>query len=718
MRKIRLLSGLIVMAMFFCCIDAVCADVIRETNVALFADECSATDADGIYHLRLRAEVTDMSGAVNGESVTLAVLGNQKSEFSDRTVPIKISGVPHSAYLYYAAEGKTDANGICIFDFFARLPEMSTAGDFLYAYAGSPAAFSSGIEGGLALPGNPFRVKTTLRNGELEIHSFEVPKTDSRVLGEVDAKVYDMFGTELDQQPEEWKIYSYADEFSRAIEVADTQMKIDNGQLIVYPDANVLANRKIAIEALYKDLNHKTIVSDTEDFPHDIAVKAPAVPYLTIGASQEGYVTIPAQTDQISTLVFTAYPIDAFGAVVRGAEITWAVTGLDSNVTAEQIEFQSQNVGESYVIRVRSGAKNLRNKSFTVSAVWTMPGTEITCEPYRVQLVSNGEKPYRVEITGKSEIIVSNSDIKESYTAKLLGQDGKEYAAKNVIWQLENPYYNVSMDRNGTLKVFKGVASGTAVITAEIVSESLPTGQTEKGSFKVDILSRGNSSSGGSGGSGGSGAAGGGSAVMLFPEKANQSEQGTGEAEIPPLTSQPADVASDLTDKHWAAAELRKMLEREYIRGDGDTGNLRPDDCITREEIAAVLLRVLNIPVKMTDDLNIDANSSEWAAGILRAAQEEGILNGDENGNLNGKDFAQRAEIVLMLSRALRIPYGSGGVLDGFVDVGEIPAWAKAETAGMVQAGLLKGYEDNTLRLSENVTRAEAFVLISRSMGE
>nr|QGT50945.1 hypothetical protein Firmicute1046_0210 [uncultured Firmicutes bacterium] len=715
MRKNRLLSVLTAIALLCCCISVVYADIARETNVVLTVEECSTMGADGIYHLRLRAEVTYAGGnAAGGERVALVLLGNQKTDLSDYVVPVKISGVPHSAYLYYVTEGKADADGICNFDFSTFLPEMRQKGDFLYAYAGSPAAFSSAVQGGLELPGNPKKVKTTLRSGSQEINSFEVPKTDMRVLGEVEASVFDMFGTELEIQPEAWKIYSYAKDFSRAIEVADTQMKIENGQLIVYPDANVLANRKIAVEALYRDLNQKTIVSEMADFPHDIMVQAPAAPYLVIRVSQEGYITIPDEAEQVNTLVFTAYPVDAFGAAVQGADIHWTVTGLDKDASAEQIEFPSQDTGESYVVRIRSGAKNLRNKTFAVSAVWTMPGTEITCEPYRVQMMSNGETPYHVEISGESEITVSNSDIKENYTAKLVGQDGKEYTAQSVLWQLANPYYNVSMDRSGTLKVFKGVESGTAVITAEIFSDSLPTGRTEKGSFVVTLVSRGSGSNSGSGGSGGGG--GGGSSAMIFPEKLSQTETPNGN--IPPLVSQEPVIASDLTENHWAAVELQKMLEHEYIRGDGESGDLRPDDNITREELAAVLLRVLQIPVKAGVDLTVDDNSSEWAAGILSAAQEEGILHGDENGNLNGKNFAQRAEVVLMLSRALQLPYGSGGVLENFADADTIPVWAQVETAGMIQAGLLKGYEDNTLRLNENVTRAEAFVLISRCMGE
>ncbi len=59
-----------------------------------------------------------------------------------------------------------------------------------------------------------------------------------------------------------------------------------------------------------------------------------------------------------------------------------------------------------------------------------------------------------------------------------------------------------------------------------------------------------------------------------------------------------------------------------------------------------------------------------------------------------------------------------GTALEGFIDAGQVSAWFAPEMAAAVENGLLKGYEDGSLRPDRIISRLEAFILLSRCLPE
>lgn len=140
---------------------------------------------------------------------------------------------------------------------------------------------------------------------------------------------------------------------------------------------------------------------------------------------------------------------------------------------------------------------------------------------------------------------------------------------------------------------------------------------------------------------------------------------------------------------------------------------MRPEDRITREEVASLLVNALDIEPVADATVDPADNSSKWAAGVLQAAKDAGIMQGDENGHMNGLDNATRAEVAVMIARAAKISSDDLTVLDKFSDASEIPGWAQSSIAGLVSQGKMNGYEDSTLRMNNLIIRAEAFQLLS-----
>ncbi len=81
---------------------------------------------------------------------------------------------------------------------------------------------------------------------------------------------------------------------------------------------------------------------------------------------------------------------------------------------------------------------------------------------------------------------------------------------------------------------------------------------------------------------------------------------------------------------------------------------------------------------------------------------------------------ATREYAVTLLTEARPdlFPAADPSLLDAFTDADKISDWAKPALAAAVSAGLIKGYEDGTIRPKAEVSTLEALVLLSRSMPE
>jgi hypothetical protein len=101
----------------------------------------------------------------------------------------------------------------------------------------------------------------------------------------------------------------------------------------------------------------------------------------------------------------------------------------------------------------------------------------------------------------------------------------------------------------------------------------------------------------------------------------------------------------------WAASNA-------FVNGD-ETGRFNPNADITREEIAAMVQRYAaykGIDTEATADLSGYADNTEvsaWADSYIRWANAAGLINGDDNKNLNPKGKATRAEAAAIVMRFL-----------------------------------------------------------------
>lgn len=163
---------------------------------------------------------------------------------------------------------------------------------------------------------------------------------------------------------------------------------------------------------------------------------------------------------------------------------------------------------------------------------------------------------------------------------------------------------------------------------------------------------------------------------------------------------------TDIDDKHWGYKAVNALSEKGYLKGYED-GSFKPSGNITRAEFT----KILALAFKLEGDSSVafeDVSSDAWYAPYVSGALKAGIVKGD--GTLfNPSALLTREDAAVMICRAL----GKESENDiDFADSSEISDYAKKAVGFLKEAGIINGYEDNTFRAKNNITRAEIAQII------
>lgn len=150
----------------------------------------------------------------------------------------------------------------------------------------------------------------------------------------------------------------------------------------------------------------------------------------------------------------------------------------------------------------------------------------------------------------------------------------------------------------------------------------------------------------------------------------------------------------------------------KYIEGYSD-GMFKPNNYITRGEAAAIISKILSVPIKDGNNYPSrfsDVNPSSWYAGYVGFLSERGYINGYSNNTFKPEGNITRAEFTAIIAKALNINDNSGSA---FSDVSNTH-WAKGFINASKAKGFISGYSGNLFKPENNITRAEAVVIINR----
>jgi|GEM_PF-569484 len=190
---------------------------------------------------------------------------------------------------------------------------------------------------------------------------------------------------------------------------------------------------------------------------------------------------------------------------------------------------------------------------------------------------------------------------------------------------------------------------------------------------------------------------------------------GNGTDAVPVTTAEAASESaagtfSDISS-HWAAPAIEKWAGYGVLRG--SNGKFRPNDPITRAEMATILDNLMDYQIAAENTFT-DVAAGAWYEEAVLKANAAGVLMGDGAGKANPTAKITREQAALMLARALCVDADEGAATK-FSDASRISSWAKPLVFGMEAAGYISGY-NNKFNPQNSITRAEVVTIIDNAI--
>lgn len=172
--------------------------------------------------------------------------------------------------------------------------------------------------------------------------------------------------------------------------------------------------------------------------------------------------------------------------------------------------------------------------------------------------------------------------------------------------------------------------------------------------------------------------------------------------------------------KNMYATDDINLLASKLIVNGITASEFKPNDKITRAQFTALLVRALGLTVETTASTFSDIKVSDWYANAISAAVKTGLIKGFEDGTFRPNDLITREQMASLISKALTITGKTVDVegkvdqiISKFIDKANVSAWASTDTAKVTEAGIMQG---NAGSFSPNAfaDRAQAVVTLKR----
>ncbi len=175
--------------------------------------------------------------------------------------------------------------------------------------------------------------------------------------------------------------------------------------------------------------------------------------------------------------------------------------------------------------------------------------------------------------------------------------------------------------------------------------------------------------------------------------------------------------AQTFTDmpNNWATTALTNAVDNGLIGG--SNGLIRPNDPLTRAEMAAIMVRAFGGQELADLSSFVDVNEKNWFYADMSKAVAMGAFTGDGQ-YLNPNDNISREQTFAVLARMFSLNYdaeinqvlgrptSADAVLSQFADAAAVSPWAKELVASVVASGYVGG-SDGKINPKNNITRAE-----------
>lgn len=296
--------------------------------------------------------------------------------------------------------------------------------------------------------------------------------------------------------------------------------------------------------------------------------------------------------------------------------------------------------------------------------------------PLNVQLSDNDNPPVPAGLqakAGNKKVDLSWDPVNSAYYKLYYSTVNGEFTEDNSISVYDGETYTLTGLNNGTTYYFAIKAGHNIYYSA--LSDSISA--TPKAS-----------SSGGGGGAAPK-------AVVTVPQVVT----------VPP-------VLTDIKG-HWAETAILSLVAGGAIDGYPD-GTFKPQQTITRAEFATVLVKAFKL--SGAEGKVFSDTAGHWAKDYIKTAYTVGIIEGYDAEHFGPDDLITREQMAVMIIRALQLPHST--VELAYSDSAAVSPWAANWVSTAAQHGLMNGYADNSFKPLANASRAEAVTVIFNALAK
>lgn len=167
---------------------------------------------------------------------------------------------------------------------------------------------------------------------------------------------------------------------------------------------------------------------------------------------------------------------------------------------------------------------------------------------------------------------------------------------------------------------------------------------------------------------------------------------------------------TDLPSTHWAYESVKKMQEKEIIKGYAD-GTFRPAQTVTYGEFIKMTITALD----GKDDVAEVATPTHWASKYYKAALDKNLFSSGQIAEKSLNLSIPRYDMALIAANAV-----NAGEVNNYEELMESLPDVDTKTVNSYQIlqayaeGMITGYEDSTFRAFGTLSRAGASAVIYR----
>ncbi|MFD1358998.1 S-layer homology domain-containing protein [Fictibacillus halophilus] len=184
------------------------------------------------------------------------------------------------------------------------------------------------------------------------------------------------------------------------------------------------------------------------------------------------------------------------------------------------------------------------------------------------------------------------------------------------------------------------------------------------------------------------------------------------EEKVATLAVLPQGQYHDVPTGYWAYTPITNLSKKGVMNG-YEYSQFKPVKSVTRAEAAKMVANALNLDSSSSYSKFKDVSTSFWGVESINAVKEAGIINGYPDGTFKPNQEMTRDEIAELISKTFVL--ADKGTENSFPDVKE-GYWAYDSIQRLSENNIASGFEDNTFKPLNETSRAEFSTFLYRAL--